>query len=86
MLGYDMCNSQLVGLDYEAHVAKGGRVPDVILVRKSYEEKRRRRAAKGGAAAARPWKLKTLDMEVDDSAAVGAGGRGRNESAMVGVG
>ncbi|KAG2489285.1 hypothetical protein HYH03_012305 [Edaphochlamys debaryana] len=79
-LGYDMVNSQLVGLDYEAHVAKGGRVPDVILVRKSYEEKRRRRAAKGGAAAARPWKLKSLGMEVDDVA--GPGQRGRNEAAM----
>lgn len=32
-LGYDLANAQLVGLDYEAHVAKGGAVPDVILVR-----------------------------------------------------
>jgi nonsense-mediated mRNA decay protein 3 len=35
-------------------------VPDVILVRKSYEEKRRRRQRH-----ARAWKLKRLDMEVE---------------------
>ncbi len=32
MLGYDMTTAQLVGLEYEAYVAKGGRIPDVILV------------------------------------------------------
>ncbi|EFJ40518.1 hypothetical protein VOLCADRAFT_69446, partial [Volvox carteri f. nagariensis] len=80
VLGYDMTASQLVGLDYEAYVNKGGRVPDVVLVRKSYEEKRRKRHAKGGAAAARPWKLKTLEMEVDEAA---GGPRGRNEAAAV---
>ena len=50
-------------------------------MRKSYDEKRRRRAARGGAGgAARPWKLKTLEMEVDDAA---TGQRGRNEAALV---
>ncbi|GIL64428.1 hypothetical protein Vafri_18352 [Volvox africanus] len=78
-LGYDMTASQLVGLDYEAFVNKGGRVPDVVLVRKSYEDKRRKRHAKGGTAVARPWKLKTLDMEVEDNT---SGPRGRNEAAV----
>ncbi|GIL92786.1 hypothetical protein Vretimale_11709 [Volvox reticuliferus] len=72
-----MTASQLVGLDYEAFVNKGGRVPDVVLVRKSYEDKRRKRQAKGGTAAGRAWKLKTLDMEVEDNT---SGPRGRNEA------
>lgn len=36
-------------------------MPDVVLVRKSYEEKRRKRPNRQ-----RAWKLKRLDMEVDD--------------------
>lgn len=32
-LGYDLANAQLVGLDYDAFIAKGGQTPDVILVR-----------------------------------------------------
>uniref|UniRef100_A0A6U2GZ91 60S ribosomal export protein NMD3 n=1 Tax=Chlamydomonas euryale TaxID=1486919 RepID=A0A6U2GZ91_9CHLO len=71
-LGYDLINAQLVGLDYDAFVAKGGTLPDVVLVRKSYEERRRRRRAKG--IAQRPWKLKRLDMEVGESVAEGGGG------------
>ncbi len=53
-LGYDLTSTQLVGLDYEAFVAKGGSHADVILVRKSYEEKRKKRKAKvsGRAGAA----------------------------------
>lgn len=42
-LGYDLAGSNATSLDYDALVAKGGRVPDVVLVRKSYEEKRARR-------------------------------------------
>eukprot|EP00201_Polytomella_parva_P001315 CAMPEP_0175082732 /NCGR_PEP_ID=MMETSP0052_2-20121109/26929_1 /TAXON_ID=51329 ORGANISM="Polytomella parva, Strain SAG 63-3" /NCGR_SAMPLE_ID=MMETSP0052_2 /ASSEMBLY_ACC=CAM_ASM_000194 /LENGTH=515 /DNA_ID=CAMNT_0016353981 /DNA_START=153 /DNA_END=1703 /DNA_ORIENTATION=+ len=64
-LGYDLATAQLVGLDYEAFVAKGGTTPDVILVRKSYEEKRRKRRERGDAA--RTWKLKQLEMDVDES-------------------
>jgi hypothetical protein len=52
----------MVHMDYEAHVTKGGSVPDVILVRKSYEEKRRKHKHR----AARPWKLKHLDIEMGD--------------------
>eukprot|EP00798_Chlamydomonas_sp_ICE-L_P016520 gene16520-22747_t len=66
-LGYDLSAAQLTGLDYDAFIAKGGETQDVVLVRKSYEERRIRRRAKGGAAAEiRPWKLKSLNMEVDD--------------------
>lgn len=60
--GYDLANANASGLDFDAHVERGGAVPDVILVRKSYEEKRRK--ARGRQA--RAWKLKRLDMEVAD--------------------
>lgn len=62
-MGYDLAKANLVHMDFEAHVNKGGAVPDVILVRKSYEEKRRKHKHKG---AARPWKLKHLDIEMGD--------------------
>jgi hypothetical protein len=42
-LGYDLANANYVGLDYDEYVARGGRLPDVVLVRKSYEEKRRKK-------------------------------------------
>lgn len=74
-LGYDLNNAQLVGLDYDTFLAKGGTLPDVVLVRKSYEEKRRKKRAKGQTT--RPWKLKHLDMEVDDGEAPAKGARGR---------
>ncbi|GAX83461.1 hypothetical protein CEUSTIGMA_g10886.t1 [Chlamydomonas eustigma] len=82
-LGYDLSAAQLVGLDFDAFMNKGGSLPDVILVRKSYEEKRRKKRAKG--AGGRHWKLKHLSMEVDDGTDAGAagvsgrgaGGRGR---------
>ena len=79
-LGYDLANAQLTGLDYDAFIAKGGQLPDVILVRKSYDEKRKRSKAKGMGA--RPWKLKQLNMEIDDASEVAAPagrshGRGR---------
>jgi len=62
-LGYDLAKANLVHMDYEAHVNRGGAVPDVILVRKSYEEKRRKHKGKGGG---RAWKLKHLDIEMGD--------------------
>ena len=66
-----------MGIDYEAHVERGGAVPDVILVRKSYDEKRRRRRdRRGGAATARVWKLKQLDMAAEE------GGRRNAEAQM----
>ena len=45
-MGYDLASAQLTGLDYDAFISKGGELPDVILVRKSYEEKRRKKRAK----------------------------------------
>ncbi len=73
-LGYDLSAAQLTGLDFDAFINKGGSLPDVILVRKSYEEKRRKKRAKGQGA--RGWKLKRLNMEVDDGAEAGTSGRG----------
>lgn len=61
-LGYDLANANLVNMDYEAHVNRGGTVPDVILVRKSYEEKRRRTRGR----ATRAWKLKHLPIEAGE--------------------
>lgn len=31
-MGYDLANANMVGLDFEDHEARGGRVPDVMLV------------------------------------------------------
>lgn len=59
-----------MNMDYEAHVTRGGAVPDVILVRKSYEEKRKKTRGR----AARAWKLKHLPIEAGED-------RGRNEAA-----
>ena len=42
---------------------RGIALPDVLLVKKSYQEKRRRRRAKG---VNRQWKLQRLDMETED--------------------
>lgn len=64
-LGYDMANANYVGLDFDAYVAKGGSMPDVVLVRKSFSERRKKRRDRGGTQ--RAWKLKQLDMEVDDT-------------------
>uniref|UniRef100_A0A383VQ78 60S ribosomal export protein NMD3 n=1 Tax=Tetradesmus obliquus TaxID=3088 RepID=A0A383VQ78_TETOB len=69
-LGYDIANANLVNMDFEAHVNRGGAVPDVVLVRKSYEEKRRKTRGRGG----RSWKLKHLPIEAGED-------RGRNEAA-----
>ncbi|KAJ6835127.1 60S ribosomal export protein NMD3 [Iris pallida] len=57
-LGYDMCAANINNGEVEKY--KGLVIPDVILVKKSYEEKRRRRRGRQ-----RAWKLKTLGMEVD---------------------
>jgi nonsense-mediated mRNA decay protein 3 len=56
-------------------------VPDVILVRKSYEEKRQRRRAKGHQ---RAWKLKRMAVETladETAAAVPHKGRGADPAA-----
>ena len=56
----------------------------MVLVRKSYEEKRRRQRAKG-AAERRPWKLKTLNMEVEEGAEAAGGGGGRRAARTQGA-
>ncbi|KAF4347016.1 hypothetical protein CsatB_002070 [Cannabis sativa] len=58
-LGYDLyaANSN----DMELDKYRGLVLPDAILVKKSYEEKRQRKRGKP-----RSWKLKSLNMEIDD--------------------
>ncbi|KAM3308878.1 hypothetical protein P3S67_010622 [Capsicum chacoense] len=60
-LGYDLyaANSN----DSELDKYKGFVLPDVILVKKSYEEKWQKKRGKP-----RSWKLKSLNMEMDDNA------------------
>lgn len=81
-VGYDVGNANLVGSDFDAAMQKGLNLPDVLLVRKSYEEKRRRRKAKGQAS--RAWKLRRMNVEyaADDEGPGGAasGHRGRGVS------
>lgn len=59
-LGYDLyaANSN----DNELDKYKGFVLPDVILVKKSYEEKWQKKRGKP-----RSWKLKSLNMEIDDN-------------------
>lgn len=60
-LGYDMyaANTNEAELDKYKHLE----LPDVVLVKKSYEERRARKRGKP-----RPWKLKALEMEIDPTA------------------
>ena len=58
-LGYDLYGANSNDIEIEKH--KGLVIPEVILIRKSYEEKRQKKRGKP-----RAWKLKSLDMEVDD--------------------
>ncbi|PKA51005.1 hypothetical protein AXF42_Ash007662 [Apostasia shenzhenica] len=57
-LGYDIYGANMN--DFEIEKYKGFDLPQAILVKKSYVEKRQRKRGK-----ARPWKLKSLNMEVD---------------------
>lgn len=59
-LGYDLYSAN--NNDMELDKYKGLVLPETILIKKSYEEKRLRKRGKP-----RSWKLKSLDMEVDDS-------------------
>jgi nonsense-mediated mRNA decay protein 3 len=60
-LGYDLYGANTNDLELDKY--KGLVLPDVVLVKKSYEEKRQRKRGK-----ARPWKLKALPMEIEPSA------------------
>ncbi|XP_073001136.1 uncharacterized protein [Typha latifolia] len=59
-LGYDLYGANSNDLEIDKY--KGLILPDAILVKKSYEEKRRSSRAKP-----RPWKLKSLNMDVDNT-------------------
>ena len=63
-LGYDLASLQIVDPELEKY-RRGMQLPDVLLVKKSYQEKRRRRRAKG---VNRVWKLQRLEMVNDDDA------------------
>lgn len=65
-LGYDLYGANLN--DSELDKYRGLVLPDAILVKKSYEEKRQRKRGKP-----RAWKLKSLNMEVDDTTAKARG-------------
>eukprot|EP00850_Spirogloea_muscicola_P001308 SM000005S17105 [mRNA] locus=s5:238131:241092:+ [translate_table: standard] len=75
--GYDLYGANLNDAELEKHKALV--LPDVVLVKKSYEEKRRRRRGR-----ARPWKLKSLAMEVEP-AAPATGGRGADAKSRAAV-
>jgi nonsense-mediated mRNA decay protein 3 len=83
-MGYDVGNANLVGDEVEAAMHKGWSLPEVVLVRKSFEEKRRRRRAKGQQ---RAWKLRRMAVEyaADEEAQQGghmhAAQRGRGQPA-----
>ncbi|KAK9846267.1 hypothetical protein WJX81_000414 [Elliptochloris bilobata] len=72
-LGYDLAAANLADSDLEKALERGLVLPDVILVRKSYEEKRRRRKARGHQ---RAWKLQRMAVDAPDEPAA-ASGRGR---------
>ncbi|XP_020592394.1 60S ribosomal export protein NMD3-like [Phalaenopsis equestris] len=57
-LGYDLYGANIN--DFEIDKYKGLDLPNVILVKKSYEEKRQKKRGKG-----RSWKLKSLNIEID---------------------
>ncbi|GAB4849601.1 hypothetical protein Ancab_004396 [Ancistrocladus abbreviatus] len=59
-LGYDLYGAN--NNDSELDKYKGLVLPDAILIKKSYEEKHQRKRGKP-----RSWKLKSLNMEIDNS-------------------
>ncbi|KAK6129370.1 hypothetical protein DH2020_036886 [Rehmannia glutinosa] len=63
-LGYDLYGAN--NNDIELDKYKGFVLPDVILIKKSYEEKRQKKRGKP-----RSWKLRSLNMEVDNTTAKG---------------
>ncbi|XP_042488506.1 60S ribosomal export protein NMD3-like [Macadamia integrifolia] len=59
-LGYDLYGANTNDVQLDKY--KGLILPEAILIKKSYEEKRQKRRGKP-----RSWKLKSLNMEVDNS-------------------
>eukprot|EP00192_Tetraselmis_astigmatica_P019242 CAMPEP_0117687824 /NCGR_PEP_ID=MMETSP0804-20121206/23392_1 /TAXON_ID=1074897 /ORGANISM="Tetraselmis astigmatica, Strain CCMP880" /LENGTH=228 /DNA_ID=CAMNT_0005500015 /DNA_START=401 /DNA_END=1087 /DNA_ORIENTATION=+ len=74
--GYDMANMNICDPEMLKHLdtKAGNQVPEVVLVRKSYEDKRKRRKIKGFQ---RPWTLKRMDIEVADDPVLGRGTKAR---------
>ena len=61
--GYDVAYENVVDRELEGWTTKGLQLPDVMLVRKSFNEHRRRKAEKGQR---RQWKLRDMDIEQED--------------------
>ncbi|KAK4801090.1 hypothetical protein SAY86_021577 [Trapa natans] len=59
-LGYDLYGANTNDIDFDSY--RGLVVPEAILIKKSYEEKRQKKRGKP-----RSWKLKNLNMEVEES-------------------
>eukprot|EP00245_Coleochaete_scutata_P015305 TRINITY_DN6769_c0_g1_i1.p1 TRINITY_DN6769_c0_g1~~TRINITY_DN6769_c0_g1_i1.p1 ORF type:complete len:529 (-),score=109.84 TRINITY_DN6769_c0_g1_i1:362-1948(-) len=60
--GYDLYGANMNSSEVDSY--KNLQLPDVVLVKKSYEEKRKHKRGKP-----RPWKLKALDVEMDGTEA-----------------
>lgn len=71
-LGYDLYGANVN--DDELDKYKSLQLPDVVLVRKSYEEKRKKKRGKP-----RAWKLKKLDMETESVAGRSVEDRDRSD-------
>jgi len=65
-LGYFLTHSNFNSAAFES--LDPSRVPDVILVKKSYPDRRKKSAGR-----ARPWKLKSIAKEAEDNADAGIG-------------
>ena len=65
-LGYDLTNVQIADESFDEYVEKVGesRIPDVILVKKSYAEKRKKRRDRGYQ---RAWELKRMDIHEEET-------------------
>ena len=64
-LGYDLTNVQISDESFDSYVEKVGesRIPDVVLVKKSYAEKRKKRRDRGYR---RAWELKRMDINEEE--------------------
>ncbi|KAL6543127.1 hypothetical protein OROHE_010647 [Orobanche hederae] len=60
VLGYDLYGANSNDMELDKYKCRRLNIPDVILIKKSYEEKRQRRQGKS-----RSWRLKSLNMEVE---------------------
>ena len=69
--GYDLASLQIVDPELEKY-KHGVQLPDVLLVKKSYQEKRRRRRQKG---VGRGWKLQRMDIAEEEAAGGAKGAR-----------